>query len=163
MGEPGAVIRREFAPIIIGISGASNLEGEDAVVRVSLKAIFDRLDGKYPSSPKLLLTMLASGADLLGAEDVVNREGWEVVAVLPLPLDIYLTGFDQSAAATTGLNANILSASAWLKANGFSDNDMASDLELAKRLVLKQVALPPDALRRQLAGFASTTPLPSSR
>jgi hypothetical protein len=98
MGEPAAVIRREFAPIIIGISGASDLEGEDAAVRASLEAMFDRLDEKYPSSPKMLLTMLATGADILGAEDVVNREGWEVVAVLPLPLDVYLTGFDQRAA-----------------------------------------------------------------
>ena len=92
------MIRREFAPIIIGISGASDLEGEDAAVRASLEAMFDRLDEKYPSSPKMLLTMLATGADILGAEDVVNREGWEVVAVLPLPLDVYLTGFDQCAA-----------------------------------------------------------------
>ena len=92
------MIRGEFAPIIIGISGASDLEGEDAAVRASLEAMFDRLDEKYPSSPKMLLTMLATGADILGAEDVVNREGWEVVAVLPLPLDVYLTGFDQSAA-----------------------------------------------------------------
>jgi hypothetical protein len=98
MGEPAAVIRREFAPIIVGISGASDLEGEDAAVRASLEAMFDRLDRKYPSSPKLLLTMLATGADILGAEDVVNREGWEVVAVLPLPLDVYLTGFNQRAA-----------------------------------------------------------------
>jgi hypothetical protein len=92
------VIRREFAPIIIGISGASDLEDEDAAVRASLRAIFDRLDGKYPSSPKMLLTMLANGADILGAEDVVNREGWEVVVALPLPLDVYLTGFDQCVA-----------------------------------------------------------------
>src|ERR1700722_10520892 len=98
MGEPAAVIRGEFAPIIIGISGASDLEGEDAAVRASLEAMFDRLDEKYPSSPKLLLTMLATAADILGAEDVVNREGWEVVAALPLPLDVYLTGFNQSAA-----------------------------------------------------------------
>jgi hypothetical protein len=92
------VIRQELAPIIIGISGASDLEGENAAVRASLKAIFDRLDGKYPSSPKMLLTMLADGTEFLGAEDVVNRQGWEVVVALPLPLDVYLTGFDQSAA-----------------------------------------------------------------
>ena len=92
------MIRREFAPIIIGISGASDLEGEDAAVRASLEAMFDRLDGKYPSSPKLLLTMLANEADIIGAEDVVTREGWEVVVALPLPLDVYLTGFEQSAA-----------------------------------------------------------------
>jgi hypothetical protein len=92
------VIRQELAPIIIGISGASDLEGEDAAVCASLKAIFDRLDEKYPFSPKILLTMLANGADIFGAEDVVNREGWEVTVALPLPLDVYLTGFDQCAA-----------------------------------------------------------------
>lgn|GEM_PF-4281573 len=89
---------RQFAPIIIGIRGASDLEGEGAAVRASLKSIFDSLDDKYRSSPKLLLTMLANDAEFLGAEDVVNREGWEVIAALPLPLDAYLTAFDQCAA-----------------------------------------------------------------
>lgn len=57
-----------------------------------------------------------------------------------------VTSIDQSAAATTGLNANILSGKAWLKANGFSDNDAATDLELAKRLLLRQPALAPDVV-----------------
>jgi hypothetical protein len=98
MGEPAAVIRQELAPIIIGISGASDLEGEDAAVCASLKAIFDRLDEKYPFSPKILLTTLAKGADILGAEDVLDREGWEIVVPLPLQLDVYLTDFDHFAA-----------------------------------------------------------------
>lgn len=61
-----------------------------------------------------------------------------------------VTSIDQSAAATTGLNANILSQSAWLKANGFSDNDAATDDELAKRLLLRQPALPPTIVQQLL-------------
>lgn len=57
-----------------------------------------------------------------------------------------VTSIDQSAAATTGLNSNILSGKAWLKANGFSDNDAATDMELAKRLLLRQPALAPDVV-----------------
>lgn len=54
------------------------------------------------------------------------------------------TSVDQSAAASQGWDRHILSDSAWLKANGFSDNDKASEQELAVRLALAQVAIPPN-------------------
>ncbi len=42
------VIREELAPLIIGMSGVSCLEGEDGAVRESLKAVLDYLDENYP-------------------------------------------------------------------------------------------------------------------
>jgi hypothetical protein len=94
-----AVIPKELAPIIIGMSGISDLEGEDAAVRESFKAIFDYLDENCPASPKMLLTSLKKGADLLGAEEILDRDGWEIVVPLPLSLAVYLTDLDDDTAA----------------------------------------------------------------
>lgn len=65
------------------------------------------------------------------------------------------TSVDQAAAANEGWDRHILSDSAWLKANGFSDNDKASEQELATRLALAQVAIPPNI---QSALFAVALP-----
>jgi len=93
------VIPEELAPIIIGMTGISDLEGEDAALRESLKAIFDHLDGKYPASPKILLTSLSKGAELLGAEQVLHRDAWEIVVPLPLSLTAHLADLDDDSAA----------------------------------------------------------------
>lgn len=61
-----------------------------------------------------------------------------------------VTSVDQSASATIGYNAKILSNAAWRKANGFSENDAPSEKELAQRLVLSQVALPPNVQQQLL-------------
>jgi hypothetical protein len=95
-----AVTQPELAPIIIGTSGACELQGKDSAVAASLAAIFDCLDERYPSTPKLLLTALAQGADILAAKGVLERTGWTIVAALPLPWDRYLQGFDDHAALT---------------------------------------------------------------
>jgi hypothetical protein len=93
-----ATIQQELAPIVIGIVGESELEGKHASIRRALKEIFDCLDERYPTSPKMLLTRLAPGVETLGAEDVLERKGWEIVAPLPLPIDVYVQNFDERAA-----------------------------------------------------------------
>lgn len=55
-----------------------------------------------------------------------------------------VTPVDQSASSNDGWDRNVLSDSAWRKAHGFSDSDKPSEKELAMRLALKQVAVPPD-------------------
>lgn len=54
-----------------------------------------------------------------------------------------VTSIDMSAAANDGWDRKALSDSAWRKAHGFNDNDRPSELELARRLVMSQVALDP--------------------
>ncbi len=92
-----ATIHHELAPIVIGITGERELDGKHASVSGALKGIFDCLDERYPISPKILLTRLAQGADALGAEGVLERKGWEIVASLPLPLELYVQDFDERA------------------------------------------------------------------
>jgi hypothetical protein len=93
------MIRQELAPIIIGMMGIGSLEGEDGAAGDSLKAVFDYLDDNYPSSPKILLTMLATPADILGTNEVLDRDAWEIVVPLPLPLAVHSADFDDGAAA----------------------------------------------------------------
>jgi hypothetical protein len=92
-------IHRELAPIVIGITGERELNGKHAAVNAALKRMFDCLDERYPTSPKILLTALAEGTDTLAAEQILDRQGWEIVAPLPMPLDLYIQGFDDRAAS----------------------------------------------------------------
>jgi hypothetical protein len=77
-------------PIIIGFCGEDDANLRDEAIRASLRAIFDLLDHRYPHTRKILLTALNSRADALAAEDVVARDGWDVVCALALPLDLHL-------------------------------------------------------------------------
>jgi hypothetical protein len=54
--ELAAVIHRELAPITIGMTGDSRLEGRDVAISTPLRAAFDCLDKRYPSTPKILQT-----------------------------------------------------------------------------------------------------------
>jgi hypothetical protein len=96
---------RIFAPLIIGITGKRELNGKHDEVRAALRAAFAQLDRSYPHTPKILLTALADGADMIAAEEALRlmetprnpgAQGctWQVVARLPLCLDLYLQDFD---------------------------------------------------------------------
>jgi hypothetical protein len=96
--------QRVFAPLIIGITGKRNLDGKDAAVRAALREAFALLDRHFANTPKIVLSALAQGADLIAAEEAVRhgdeqrgRNGcsWQVVTPLPLPLTLYLEDFDE--------------------------------------------------------------------
>lgn len=55
-----------------------------------------------------------------------------------------VTSVDQGSAANEGWDRNAISDATWRKAHGFGDSDKPSQKELAARLALKQVAVPPD-------------------
>ena len=90
---------RVLAPIIIGITGKLELGGSEESVRLALRHAFRILDRLYPDTPKILLSALAAGADTIGAEEAIARPGWRLIAVLPLPREVYLEDFDEAAAA----------------------------------------------------------------
>ena len=50
---------------------------------------FAKLDAEFPNAPKVLVTGLAEGADILAAEVAVVRSTWRVVGLLPMPLETY--------------------------------------------------------------------------
>jgi hypothetical protein len=84
--------------VVIGITGKRNLNGKDQAVRGALGQALSELDTRFPDTPKILLSALAEGADTIAAEEALARSSWQVVAPLPLPLDLYLQDFTAPAA-----------------------------------------------------------------
>ena len=85
---------RALAPIIIGVTGHRNPHPDGAAdLRAELDKTLRRFDRHYPNSPKMLATGLAQGADLLAAQCALDL-GWQVIAVLALPVDEFLATFD---------------------------------------------------------------------
>ncbi len=90
-------------PIIIGVTGHRDLDlrpDYDRVLRERVDAIFAKLAHDYPTTPLLLLTPLAEGADRLVAE-VARARGIPYRVPLPMPLAQYREDFttEQSRAA----------------------------------------------------------------
>lgn len=55
-----------------------------------------------------------------------------------------VTAVDQAASAGEGWDRDCLSDAAWRKANGYGEDAKPSEQELARRVAMKQVAMPPD-------------------
>jgi hypothetical protein len=98
-----------YAPLIIGITGKRDLQGKDAAVARAFRELFELLDEKFSNTPKILLSALAQGADTIAAEEALahaerqrtaGRPGcaWQVVAVLPMPIEQYAEDFDAAGA-----------------------------------------------------------------
>jgi hypothetical protein len=80
-------------PIVIGVTGHRDVRPEnEPVLAEALDAIFTRLETGYPSTPLLLLTPLAEGADQLAAE-VARRRSIPYRVPLPMPLADYRQDF----------------------------------------------------------------------
>ena len=89
-----------LVPIVVGVSGHRDIPEEDrerltAVLRQQLVQIATA----HPSSPCILLTGLAEGADRLAAHCALAA-GWGVGAILPRPQAIYETDFADDASRT---------------------------------------------------------------
>ncbi len=94
-GEGAATTKdRTLAPLIVGITGKVDLRGAAAAVRAAVDLAFAELDARCPTTPKLLLTSLAQGADTVAAEAALARADWRVIAVLPLEHDLLVEDFE---------------------------------------------------------------------
>jgi hypothetical protein len=79
---------------VVGISGHRDLRSEDmATLERLIRGIFDELRHRYPSTPFVVLSPLAEGADRLGAR-VALECGARLVVPMPMPRDIYVTDFE---------------------------------------------------------------------
>lgn len=76
----------EPLPILVGLTGKRELRGQEERLRASLDAIYLALETAFPFSPKVLVTGLADGADMLATELVLLRPGWLAYGLLPCPL-----------------------------------------------------------------------------
>lgn len=89
------------APLIIGVVGKRRtfLGAQVDAVAQSMRACFTLLDEAFPSTPKILLSGLASGSDSIALEQALLL-GWAAVAVLPFELDLFLEDLDEDERAT---------------------------------------------------------------
>lgn len=80
-------------PLIIGCTGHRDLRAEDIPsLEASFRAIVAELRESYPSTPLVILTALAEGADRIAAR-VARIEHLPYYVALPLPQDLYEDDF----------------------------------------------------------------------
>jgi hypothetical protein len=80
-------------PLVIGVTGHRDVvPGDVALLKESVRGVFDELRQKYPHTPLLLLTPLAEGADRLVAEVALERD-IALVAPLPMKRELYEADF----------------------------------------------------------------------
>lgn len=76
-------------PILVGLSGKRDLGGREDEVRCALGRAIDAIDEAFPDTPKVLVSGLAEGVDMLATEVALRRRSWRAMALLPMPLDAY--------------------------------------------------------------------------
>lgn len=80
-------------PVTIGVTGHRSLvRGDEEAIGAQLRSLFQRIRQEAPSSPIILLTALAEGADRLVARTALS-EGIGLIAVLPMPQANYEVDF----------------------------------------------------------------------
>jgi hypothetical protein len=76
-------------PFLVAVTGHRDLRPQDLeALRREVRAVFVGMRSRMPSTPLVLLSGLAEGADQLAAE-VALKEGVLLVAALPMPVDVY--------------------------------------------------------------------------
>lgn len=79
-------------PLTLGITGHRDLRDEDlAILRKSVRHIFQFLRQHYPNTPLQLFSSLADGADRLVAEVALQEQ---IQLIVPLPMPPYLYEID---------------------------------------------------------------------
>ena len=85
----------DLIPIIVGITG-NRVIPDDApsreYLRDAVRKKLSDLSARFPNSPKVFLSPLASGADQLCAEAAMDA-GFELRVPLPMPEELYLKDF----------------------------------------------------------------------
>jgi hypothetical protein len=85
--------RFDLLPIVVGVTGHRDVaEGAEPALRREFGGILERLAARCPSSPMLVLSALAAGADVIAAEEALAR-GIRVTACLPMPQEAYEEDF----------------------------------------------------------------------
>src|ERR1017187_4676800 len=93
--ECALVISNAQAPLVVGITGHRDLRDEDLrELSIAIESIFTDLKGGYPSTPLILLSALAEGADRLAAQVALSNEiGAHLFVPLPMEQAIYEKDF----------------------------------------------------------------------
>ena len=81
-------------PFIVGISGHRDPRNSKDVTE-RCKKVFEYINSNSLSTPKILLSGMADGADQVAANTAIDA-GWQVIAVLPMPREDYFNDFDEA-------------------------------------------------------------------
>jgi hypothetical protein len=88
-----------ISPLVVGVSGHRNPHPEaEPSVRGKIDELFVDLKRRLPDTQVRIMVGMAQGADLLVARAALAA-GWQVDAILPMPLDDYVEDFDSGSAA----------------------------------------------------------------
>ncbi len=79
---------QEAIPILVGLSGKRDLGPHAAAAGATLDAVLAALECAFPHAPKVLVSGLAAGADILGTQLALDR-GWRAIALLPFDRTCY--------------------------------------------------------------------------
>jgi hypothetical protein len=100
--------------LVIGVIGHRDLRNEDREpLTAQVRGVFAELQTRYPSTPLLLLSALAEGADQLVAQ-VALEKGVRLIVPLPLPKALYEEGF-QTQASRDEFNQLLQRAEYWFE------------------------------------------------
>jgi hypothetical protein len=101
-----------LAPLVIGITGHRDIREEDRPgLEDKVKEIFLKLRQDYSSTPLILVSALAEGADRLAADAALSLGiGVRLVAVTPMPIDLYAVDFDSFSVLETSLGTVAVSS-----------------------------------------------------
>jgi hypothetical protein len=81
-------------PFLIGVTGHRDLRPQDiSALEAAVQSVIEGFRERLPSTPVILLSALAAGADQLVAR-VALRCGADLAAVLPMPDELYRTTMD---------------------------------------------------------------------
>lgn len=84
-------------PFVIGVTGHRDLCPDDIpALETAVCSVFDELRSRMPSTPLVLLSGLAEGADQLAARVALSSRV-QLIAVLPMPAPLYRSTLDDSA------------------------------------------------------------------
>ncbi len=84
-------------PLMIGVTGHRNIDARSPALREAIREQCRSLRSQYPSTPFVILSGLAEGADRLVARIAMEEMDAALVAVLPMPPDDYEGDFESDA------------------------------------------------------------------
>ena len=110
-----------FVPFVIGVTGHRDLRLEDILLlEKRVRSVLDDFRRRLPSTPLVVLSALAEGADQLVAR-VALQCGLQLAAVLPMPTTIYRAQMETQAQQSFDELLSKASLVLSVTANGVSD------------------------------------------
>src|SRR4051812_34032070 len=104
--KPGAL------PLVIGLTGHREfLEEDTPIIARRIREIIRTLREQYPSTPFVMLTSLAEGADRIGAH-IAIEQNMDYFVALPLEREIYSKDF-HSEESKKDFNELLMKSSRW--------------------------------------------------